>query len=215
MTQDIRDPFAVDGTDDFDPFASAEDAASRGGPFIPWPKITYVQDRLVVLVPRSFDKEAKVSEYAQRTYGMKPTQETWTVDLVILDGPLPLEYGYRAKVEGQEGQYEEATFAIDELPALITGWRVTPGNMIGTLNRVSELPTPFALGRIRAGYSAKEMRAGRTFEEFAQSLQAFYANPRGKTQPKAVWHFVISEAPADKALALSWWKSARADGFKV
>lgn len=208
MTQDIRDPFA-EQADDFDPFASADEATS-GGPFIPWPSIEDVAERLVVMVPRTFDPAAPVSEYAQKTYGMKPTQEEWRVDLVVLDGGK-LEYTYRAK-EGEE--FKDATYVID-LPALIPGWRVSAGNIQGVLNKVSKLSTPLALGRIRAGYTRKQMDAGRTFEEFAAEREAFYANPRGKTQPKPVWHLVISETPEDKALALAWYRAAVAEGFKI
>lgn len=213
MTQeDIKDPFEVTG--DSDPFATADEAASHAGPFVPWPKIEDVAGRLIVLVPRTFDKEAKVSEYAQRTYGMGPTQEEWRVDLVILDGGR-LEYGYRAKKEGTENEFVDATHVIEELPSVIPGWRVSAGNIIGTINRVHEGPKPFVLGRIRAGYSAKEMRAGRTFEEFAKELEAFYANPRGKKQPKPVWHMQVSDDAADRAVALAWWRQAQADGFKI
>lgn len=212
MTETIRDPFAV--TEDSDPFASSEDAASHAGPFIPWPKIEDVTDRLIVLVPRTYDAEAKVSEYAQRTHGMKPTQDEWRADLVVLDGGK-LSYTYRAKVEGTEDSYADATHVIEELPALIPGWRVTAGNILGTLNRIHEGPKPFALGRIRAGYSAAEMRKGRTFEEFAAELEAFYKAPKGKKQPKPVWHLVVSDDAADRAVALAWWKAAQADGFKI
>lgn len=213
MTQDIKDPFAV--TEDSDPFATADEAASHAGPFIPWPKVEDVQGRLIVLVPRAYDEEAKVSEYAQRTYGMKPTQPQWTADLVVLGGGR-LEYAYKAKGE-VEGVYVDAIHVIEasDLPAVIPGWRVTAGNMIGTLNRIHEGPKPFALGRIRAGYTAKEMRAGKTYEEFAAEMAAFEASPRGKKQPKPVWHMVVSDDAEDRATALTWWRQAHASGFKI
>ena len=72
-----------------------------------------------------------------------------------------------------------------------------------------------ALGRIRAGYTKKQMDGGKTFAEFAAEREAFYANPRGKQQPKPVWHLVISDDPADKAVALAWYRSAVAEGFKI
>lgn len=212
MSETIADPFAV--TEEYDPFATADEAQSHSGPFIPWPKIDDIQGRLIVLVPRKFDAEAKVSEYAQRTFGMNPTQEEWRTDLIVLDGGR-LEYAYRAKVEGKEDEYRDATHVFDTLPALIPNWRVTTGNIIGVLNRVSESPKPFALGRIRAGYTAREMRAGRTFAEFADELDAFYQNPRKGKQPKPVWHLVVSDDAGDRAIALAWWKAAAAEGFKA
>lgn len=212
MSQDIRDPFDV--TDESDPFATADEAASHAGPFVPWPKIDAVTDRLIVLVPRTFDKEAKVSEYAQREHRMGPTQEEWRTDLVVLDGGT-LSYPYKAKDPNTEGAFINATHVIEELPALIPNWRVSAGNIIGTLNRIAEGPKPFALGRIRAGYVKKSMDAGKTFEDFAAEQEAFYANPKGKTQPKAVWHLVVSDDPQDRAVALAWWKVAQASGFKT
>ena len=212
MSETIADPFTVTG--DSDPFATADDAASHAGPFIPWPKIDDVQERLIVLVPRKYDEEAKVSEFAQRTYGMPATQPEWRTDLVVLDGGK-LEYAYKAKKEGTDSEYVDATWTVDTLPTVIPNWRVTAGNMIGTINRVHDGPKPFVLGRIRAGYTAKEMRAGRTFEEFAKELADFERSPRGKKQPKPVWHMVVSDDAADRAVALSWWRAAQADGFKI
>ena len=216
MTDNMpEDPFADPVSADLDdPFASAEDLKAGSGVFVPWPAIEAIRDRLVVIVPRTFDSEAKVSEFLQKTYNLKPTREEWKTDLVVLDGGT-LQYTYRAKRDGTENEYEEREHRIEALPALIPGWKVSWGNVIGSLNKIADSPKPFALGRLRAGYSIKEMRAGRTFEEFRAEQEAFYANPRGKKEPKAVWHLEASEAPADKAVALAWWKTARAEGFKA
>lgn len=218
MTDVIADPFAAateDGQLD-DPFATADEAKSTGGAFVPWPGIEAVAERLVVLVPRSQDLEAKVSEYLQRTYNLPATREEWKVDLIVLDGG-ELKYTYRSKVDGSEGEFEEKEFqvAAGDLPFLIPGWRVTWGNIMGTLNKIHGGPRPFGLGRIRAGYSIKEMRAGRTFEEFAKEREAFYASPRGKKEPRPVWHFEVSDLAADRSLALAWWNVARANGFTL
>lgn len=214
MTSDVRDPFAVDSPEDYDPFATADEATTTGT-FVPWPGVEAVQDRLVVLVPRKHDKEAPVSAYLQQKYNLPATREEWRVDLVVLDGPTPFGYKYQAKVEGTEDQYQEATHVFDTLPAVIPNWRVTWGNILGVLNKISEGPKPFALGRIRGGYGVAEMRKGRTFEEHTAELNAYYANPRGKTQPKTVWHLVVSDDPKDRAVALKWWHAAAASGFKA
>lgn len=211
MSEDIRDPFAVE--DDYDPFATADDAAS-GGQFVPWPGIEAVAERLVVLVPRAHDKEAKVSEYLQRTYNLPATREEWRADLVVLDGAVPFTYAYQAKDKDGDGFHAES-HGFDALPALIPGWRVSWGNIIGKLNKIAEGPKPFLLGHIRAGYSKKQMDEGKTFEQFAAELDAYYAAPRGKTQPKPVWHLVVSDDASDRAVALAWWKRAHAEGFKI
>lgn len=212
------DPFAApteDGLID-DPFATVDEAKSAGGAFVPWPGIEAVADRLVVLVPRSQDKEAKVSEYLQRTYSLPPTREEWKVDLIVLDGG-DLKYTYRSKKEGTESEYEEKEFEVpaSDLPFLVPGWKVSWGNIMGVLNKLHGGPRPFALGRIRAGYSIKEMRLGKTFEGFKHEREAFYASPRGKKEPRAVWHFVVSDEAADRTLALAWWNEARANGFTL
>lgn len=212
MSEDIRDPFAVE--DEYDPFATADEAAS-GGVFVPWPGIEAVAERLVVLVPRKHDKEAEVSEYLQRTYNLPKTREEWRTDLVVLDGGTPFSYEYQAKKEGTENEFVTATHTFDALPALIPNWRVSWGNILGVLNKISDSPKPFALGRIRGGYGVKEMRAGKTFEQHAAEMDAYYKAPKGKTQPKTVWHLVVSDHAQDRAVALAWWKAAHADGFKI
>lgn len=220
MTADLTDPFAANTDEDFDPFADADDVKS-GGPFVPWPNIEAVAERLVVLVPRKFDEKAKVSAYLQEKYQLPAEREEWTTDLVILDGG-DLSYTYQAKKDGTKDEYEEKTHTVAaaDLPFLIPGWRVSWANMIGTLNGLAKLSTPVGFGRIRAGYSAKEMRAGKTFEDFAAEREAYYAaraaNPRAKLdEPKPRWHFVLSKDPADKAKALAWWKAAVAEGYKL
>jgi hypothetical protein len=217
MTDHISDdPFAVETNAD-DPFAASEDVKS-GGTFVPRPPVEMLEGRLIVLVPRSFDKEAKVSDYLQ-SKGFPAVREEWTTDLVILNG-APMEYTYRSKKEGTKDEFEEKTFSIDEFPALIPGFRVSWANIIGSLNKLSAGPKPFGLGRIRAGYSAKEMREGKTFEDFERELSAWEekvkASPRSAGEkPKAKWHFVISDDAADRKLALEWWKVAQAEGFRV
>jgi hypothetical protein len=219
---DPADPFAETTVDeDFDPFANADDVKS-GGVFVPWPGIDAVAGRLIVLVPRRFDKEAKVSDYLQKTYQLPATREEWTTDLVVLDGG-DLSYTYQSKVDGSKDEYEEKTHevAAADLPFLVPNWRVSWANMIGTLNGLAKLATPVGFGHIRAGYSAKEMRAGKTFEDFAAEEEAYYAaiaaNPRQTKidKPKPRWHFVLSKDPADKAKALAWWKAAAASGYKL
>lgn len=226
----LADPFAdnVDPDDLDDPFATADEAKSSGGAFIPWPRIESLRDRLVALVPREFDKEAKVSEYLQKEYSLKPTREEWRTDLVVLGGG-DFSYGYRGKVKDEDkknpdgpDEFEEMTHEVSaaELPYLIPDWKVSWGNVIGALNAITKAGKPIAFGHIRAGYAIATMRKGKTFADFAADEEAYYAalaaNPRAKLdKPAARWHFEVSEVPADKALAAAWWKQARADGYKL
>jgi hypothetical protein len=210
-----EDPFAV-SVDEDDPFASEADVKGNSGPFVPWPGIEAVRNRLVVLVPRSHDPEAKVSEFLQRTYNLPATREEWKIDLVVLDGG-DLSYTYRAKVQNTENEFEEKTHEVSasDLPFVIPGWKVSWGNVIGALNKIADGSKPFGLGRLRAGYNVADMRKGKTFDQFTAEQEAFYAAPKGKKEPRAVWHFEATDAPEDRTIALAWWKAAKADGFKL
>lgn len=218
MTDVMDDPFAVD-TDENDPFATKDDVKSNGV-FVPRPPIDVIAERPIVLVPRSFDKEAKVSEYLRREFNLPETREEWTIDLVIL-GTEPMEYEYRSKVQGTEDEFETKTMRIEEFPFVVPNFRVTWANIIGSLNKLSASPRPFGVGRIRGGYSAADMRKGKTFEQFAEELAAWEAkvqkNPKSAgDRPKPKWHFVIEDDnPETMALARAWWAKARAEGFRV
>lgn len=221
MTDMPEDPFAANAAatdEDFDPFASPEDVKSSGS-FVPRPPIDVLEGRTVVIVPRSFDAEAKVSEYLRTNFNLPETREEWTVDLVILNGGT-LEYTYRSKVQGTESEFEDKIMTVDEFPFMVPGFKVSWANIIGTVNKLSKLPNPMGIGQIRGGYSAKEMRSGKTFEDFAAEMTAWEEkvkkNPKtAGDRPKAKWHFVLSSDPADKALALAWWKQARAAGYTL
>lgn len=219
MTDPMNDPFAV-SVDETDPFATAEDVKSTGGVFIPRPPVDAVAERLIVLVPRTFEKEAKVSEYAQQNFGMKPTQERWTVDLIVLDGG-PMSFEYRSKKQDTKDEYEDKTHTVTDFPYEVPGWRVTWANVIGSLNKLSASPRPFGVGRIRAGYSAAEMRKRKDgFADFAAEMDAWATKAKtdpmkAGERPKPKWHFQITEDAADLAVARSWWNVAKDAGFRV
>jgi hypothetical protein len=217
MTDHITDdPFATETNAD-DPFAASEDIKT-GGVYVPRPPVEILEGRLIVMVPRSFDKEAKVSDYLQEK-GFPAVREEWTIDLVVLNG-APMEYTYRSKKDGTENEYEEKTMKVDTFPFLVPGFKVSWANIIGSLNKLASSPKPFGLGHIRGGYSAKEMRNGKTFDMFADEMKTWEdkvrTSPRSAGEkPRAKWHFVISDDAADRALALSWWNVAKAEGFRV
>lgn len=219
MTDPMEDPFAVN-VDEVDPFATADDLKSGGGTFVPRPPVEAIADRLVVLVPRSYDKEAKVSEYAQKTFNMNPVQEVWTVDLIVLDGG-ELSFEYRSKKADTKDEYEDKTHTVAELPYEVTGWRVRWGNVIGSLNKLSASPRPFGVGRIRPGYNAAEMRKRKDgFADYAAEIEAWAAKAKSDPmkageRPKPVWHFQVTEDPKDLALARAWWAKAKEAGFRV
>ena len=209
------DPFA-ENEEDFDPFASPEDVKSSGV-FVPRPPIDALEGRTLVIVPRSYDEKAPVSEYLQRTFNLPKEREEWKVDLIVLNGGK-LEYTYRSKVQGTESEFEEKIMSVTEFPFMVPNFVISWANIIGTVNRLSKLPNPMGIGSIRGGYSAKEMRNGKTFDDFAAEVAAWEEkvkkNPRtAGDRPKAKWHFVLSTDPADRALAVAWWNQARSEGY--
>lgn len=221
MSDVMDDPFAApSGVDeDFDPFATADDVKAGSGIFVPRPPIDELRDRLVVLVPRKFEEEAKVSDYLRQTYNLPEVREEWTIDLIVLDGGK-LEYTYRSKVQGTENDYEEKTMTVTEFPFEVPNFKVSWSNIIGKLNKLADSPRPFGLGRIRAGYSAAEMRKGKTFADFRQEEDAWVTaattDPlKAGARPKAKWHFELDESPEARKLAVAWWTDAKARGFKV
>lgn len=223
MTQnvnDMDDPFAVT-VDEDDPFASSEDFKSSGGSFAPRPSsIEELAEKLIVILPRVFEKEAKVSDYLVEKYNMAPTREQWTADVIVIDGPTPWTFEYRGRKD-RDSEYENLTQTVTEYPYEMLGYRVTAGNLLGALNKIANGSKPMGIGRIRAGYTAAEMRKGKTFEDFAKERAAWEARVqkdgirKAGDEPKPRWHFDPSDAPEDRAKALAWWKAARAAGFTI
>ncbi len=220
---DIEDPFAEDAAvlneGDIDPFADPDEVGGPSGPFIPWPNVDVIAGRVLALFPKAFDGKAEVSKYTQEKYNVGPTRPEWRVDVVVLDGEVPFSYEYRSKKEGTKDEFETKTYTVESMPFFIPNFRITWVNVIGTLNKGHEKGA--LIGRFRAGYSAKEMRNGKTFEDFnrevaewEQEVREHGARKAGEP-PRAKWHFELSRDPADKALAMAWFKQAHADGYRL
>lgn len=217
----MDDPFAVT-VDEDDPFASSEDFKSSGGSWNPRPSsVEDLAGKLVVLVPRNFEKEAKVSEYLREKYSLPETREQWTADIIVLDGDLPWKFEYRGKEDRDSTEYVTKVAEVTEFPYMMANYRITWQNVIGALNKIADGKKPMGIGRIRAGYTAKEMRSGKTFEMFAEEVAAYDARVKevgvrkAGDAPKPRWHFDPSDAPEDRAKAMAWWKQAKAEGFAL
>lgn len=226
----MDDPFAVT-VDEDDPFATAEDFAGKGGSWNPRPNSAEaLAENLIVMVPRSFDANAEVSKYLQEKFNMAPTREQWTIDLIVLGTPdgKPWTFEYRGKKDRDSDEYVDKTHTVDEFPYTMENFRVTWGNVMGAIRKIHEGPRPMGVGRIRAGYTAKEMRSGKTFEDFAAEVAVW--EERVRVEPKKAgpapvprWHFEpydtagrdAADVKKDHAAALAWWKTARAAGFQI
>lgn len=210
MTQeDIRDPFAVE-TDE-DPFATPEDSRG-GGNFEPAPFFDAIPGRLVALIPRKFEPEAK--KRADRVEaGGKDTEERYTADMVVLDGG-PISFWYNEKVEGSD-QREPVEKVIDVLPRLFPGtWR-TEGRVIGRLKKIDGGARPILLGRVRR-VPQKDDAATQTIASIEAAWAAWEKRGKNGPRPKFSWDVVPDGlTEADKALARDWYRAAVADGFKA
>lgn len=206
----IEDPFAV-GTDEDDPFANADDARQGAGVFTPRPALEDLEGRLIVMVPRGLDREAKTPQ-TWVDKGAPPTREQYTVDLVVLDGG-PLTYQYKDKVvEGNTTRVEEKEYTVDTLPFMWKGvWR-TEGSIIGQLKKVDGTSKPMLLGVLRKGPQADDRKAGKTWQDIADAYAVWRRNPRGNP-PKFSWFVDVDSA--DRTLALEWWNAARAEGYSL
>lgn len=220
MSDIMDDPFAV-AVDEDDPFAAPEDFKSSGGNFAPRPSsIEDIAGKLLVIVPKVFEKEAKVSEYLVKKYNMAETREQWTADVIVLDGPAEWKFTYRGRKD-RDSEYEDMEQIVTEYPYEMLGYRITAGNLIGALNKISNGSKPMAVGRIRAGFTAAEMRAGKTFEQFEKERAAWEARVqkdgirKAGEEPKPRWHFDPSNDAEDRAKALAWWKKAREAGYEI
>lgn len=216
---EVADPFAQTVNED-DPFATAEDVKSTGGPFTPRPYLADLVGRLVAMVPRVFEKEAPKRKDRVEPGG-KETEERYTVDMAVLDGG-DLTFFYQSRVEGTEDQYEEKSHTVPaaELPALWEGVYRTEGSVIGQLRKVDGTARPVLLGRVRRGPQAADKRKGMTADDVEKAYAAYEghlkAGRTNATRPKFSWFIdVDSVTEADKEKARQWLKAARANGFTL
>lgn len=211
MTSDVRDPFAAAQNED-DPFAAAEDSRA-GGNFEPAPFFDAIPGRLVALVPRRFEPEAK--KRADRIEpGGKDTEERYTADMVVLDGG-PLTFWYSKKIDGSE-EREPTEKTIETLPHLFPGtWR-TEGRVVGRLKKVADGAKPILLGRVTRVPQAADRAKGATVASVTAAYAAWEKRGKNGPRPKFSWDVIPDELTADDhALALAWYRSAVTEGFKI
>lgn len=218
MTQDIADPFA-EAVDEDDPFARPEDVATSYGPFVPRPYLADLAGRLVAMVPRSFDPEAK--KPADRIEaGGKDTEERYMVDMALLDGG-DLTFFYKSKIEGkEEWEEKEHTVSAAEIPFLWTNVRRNEGVVIGQLKKVDGKAKPILLGRVRRGPQSADKRNGVTVDQIEEAYAKYEAHLRAgrtnATKPKFSWVIDVDcVTDADRAKARDWYAKAKAAGFSL
>jgi hypothetical protein len=211
MTEALEDPFAI-AVNEEDPFATAEDLKS-GASWTPSPKLEDIDGRLIVMVPRSLDKEAKTpDEWVAK--GQPPTRELYTVDLIVLSGG-PFSFEYKEKNKDGKGNVTvtEKVWEVTELPAMFTRYWVPQGSLIGQLKKAAASERPILCGYLRKGPQAKD-RGAKNFDTIAAEFEKWKKNPRGG-MPDFSWQVDLNITPADVAARLAWWKKAHANGFTL
>ncbi len=208
MTDQIADPFAVP-VDEDDPFATPED--SQGGSFEPSPFLDALGGRLIALIPRKFEPEAK--KRADRVEAGAPdTEERYTADMVVL-GSAPVTFwgpGPKDK-DGNRGEPVEITVPC---PHLFTGtWR-TEGRVVGRLKKIDGGARPILLGYVRRTPQAADRKKGVTTEQVETAYAAWEKRGKNGPRPKFSWDVVPDGCgPDEYAAARAWLKSAQAEGF--
>lgn len=219
MTNPNSDPFAaaaVAGTQTVDPYTPASDVddpfavnSDYRGDFTPAVPLDNLQGRLVVMIPRSFDPNAK--DPFDPT-GVK-TREQYTVDLYVLTGGR-LSYYYTQRADAEKGTPEETKEMVIENvsptePAAWPNYWVPQGGIIGKLKKAHEEGRPF-LGVVAMVATSADRKRGVTNEVTRRVVKEWIERGRQGARPRYTWA-LDDPTPDLKAVAIEWWKRERAN----
>ena len=204
------DPF-VSAHDEADPFATSSDF--KGGDFTPSPPLEALKGRVVIMIPRSLDKNAKDPNDPT---GQK-TREVYTVDLVVLSGG-ELRYHYNksgnpeaanpADREPQVAEWVVSDVSLDA-PFSIPRYWVPQGGIIGKLKQTHTNGRPY-LGVPAIAPVKQDRDKGKTAEQVIREVDAWVARGRAGARPRYLWT-LEDPTPEQRAIALTWWKREAAN----
>jgi hypothetical protein len=186
-----------------DPFAVSTDY--KGGDFTPAVPLDNLQDRLVVMIPRSLDPNAK--DPFDPT-GQK-TREQYTVDLYVLSGGK-LSYYYTQRADAEKGLPEETKeMIIEDISVTNPGvWRnywVPQGAIIGKLKQAHANGRPF-LGVVAMIPTKADRARGVTAQQIREIVHAWVARNRQGARPQYTW-VLEDPTPEQRATAVTWWQA--------
>lgn len=197
----VTDPFTP-AVDKDDPFATNSDFR---GDFTPSPTLEVLQGRLVVMIPRSLDPEAKDPNNPGKT------REVFTVDLTVLDGG-PLEYTFKRKADPEKGTPEtwekyDAGNVTPDSPFTVEGFWVPQGVLIGKLKKAHASGAPF-LGVVSMGPTKDQRDRGVTAAQVREAYASWVAAGKPGNSPKFAWSLEDPDATR-RAAAVAWWGRVR------
>jgi len=188
-----------------DPFATSSEIKT-GGVWTPRVPFEDIEGRMVVLVPKSFDPEAK-----NPFPGGDPTREEFRVDLVILDGD-PFTYEYtEPDPKGAALPRIEKTMTVDSFPFTAISQSVAQGGLVGKLKPLFE-EGRFFLGVMSYAPYVADAKKGATIDSTRAIVQNWISKGRKGTKPQYTWALddrptVLT--PERRALAAAWWAEYR------
>jgi hypothetical protein len=194
-----------------DPFATSSDF--KGGDFTPSPTLEGLKGRLIVMIPRSLDPNAKDPNDPS---GQK-TREVFTVDLTVLDGgELRYHYNSKGNPEATDPKDREDTvkeWVVDNIapdsPFTVRRFWVPQAGVIGKLKQAHANGRPY-LG-VPAMVPVKADRdKGKTGEQVEREVEAWITRGRQGLRPRYSWT-LADPSPEQRAAALAWWKREAAN----
>lgn len=204
------DPFTSAHNMD-DPFATSSDF--KGGDFTPSPTLEVLKGRVVVMIPRSLDANAKDPNDPS---GQK-TREVYTVDLTVLDGgELRYHYNKRGNPEATRAEDREdqvLEYVVDDVsadkPFTVARFWVPQAGVIGKLKQAHANGRPY-LG-VPAIVPVKADRdKGKTTEQVVREVESWIQRGRVGNRPRYSWT-LADPTPEQRAAALAWWKREAAN----
>lgn len=180
-----------------DPFAVSTDY--KGGDFTPAVPLDNLQGRLVIMIPRSLDANAKDPFDPEG----KKTREQYTVDLHVLTGG-ELRYYYTQRADAEKGTPEETKeMVIPETPASWPNYWVPQGAIIGKLKHAHANGRPF-LGVVAMIPTKADRARGVTAQQIREIVHAWVARNRQGARPQYTW-VLEDPTPEQREVAKAWW----------
>jgi hypothetical protein len=192
------DPF-VGSADEEDPFATSSDYR---GSFSPSPPLDALTGRVLVMIPRSFDPEAK------DPLNPGETREQYTIDLTVLTGGRMAWY-YTAKGDAEKGTEDEVKeFVVEDVspatPYTNSNHWIPQGNIISKLKDTHAAGRPF-LGLVARGPQKTDRDKGVTAAQIQKQYADWVGRGRQGPAPKFSW-LMIDPTPEQRAVAIAWWR---------